>query len=112
MDSRLHERLALNLEARIANLTHDAAAVTGELIDVSASGICVRFGAPVVPGDLLRVDFSDGSLFGQVVYTNPNGRCGVEVFDVLVGVSNLGRLIRQTLESGRDPRSLALRESG
>ena len=119
MDSRLYDRLTLNLPAQITNLTRDEGPVDGELIDISASGVCVRAASPVAPGDLVRVDFSDGSLFGQIVYANPESptlRCGVEVFDVLLGMSDLSRLIEQTLKSRgpvpEDPEGVAPPVSG
>jgi len=114
MDSRLHERLPLSLKAQIINLTRDEDPVDGELTDISASGVCVRAASRLTPGDVVRVDFSDGSLFGQIVYANPESptlRCGVEVFEVLLGSSDLSRLIEQTLKSRgpvpEDPESIA-----
>lgn len=111
MDRRLHDRLPLNLEARVINITESGRRDAAVLSDVTAAGICLRMSAPASVGDLVRVEFPEGTAFGQVIYMTAESsgfRCGVEVFDVLLGESDLARLIQQTLRPDTsDPRPAA-----
>ena len=104
MDRRLHERLTLDLEARVTDLNDTGPQRDGRLTDVSRSGVCVTLSDRFKAGDLVRVDFMEGRLLGQVIYTAVEGsgfRTGIEVFDILLGNSDLSRLIQQTLEVSR-----------
>ena len=103
MDRRLRERLLLNLEARVMNLSCEGRLEEGQLVDVSEAGVCVRLLAPLAAGDVVRVDFSEGTLFGQIVHVTAEGsrfRTGIEVFEVLLANSDLSRLIQRTLQAG------------
>lgn len=100
MNRRVHDRLTINLEARVIDLNCDGASEDGELLDVSEAGVCVLLGVPLVPADLVRVEFSEGTLFGQVAHVTAdatNYRTGIEIFEVLLGSSDLSRLIQRFL---------------
>jgi hypothetical protein len=88
------------LEARVTDLNDNGPQRPGLLTDVSRGGVCVLLTDQFQPGDLVRVDFREGSLLGQVIHTameSAGFRTGIEVFDVLLGNSDLARLIEQTL---------------
>ena len=100
MDRRTHDRLTTKLEVRVIDLNCDGAAEFGEMIDVSESGVAVVTLHPLPVGALVRVEFSEGTLFGQIVHVTPEEttfRQGIEIFDVLLGGSDLARLIRRML---------------
>jgi hypothetical protein len=111
MDLRQHERLKTQLEVRVVDLTWDEPAVRGEMVDVSSAGVCVVLPSEMAHGDTVRVDFSEGSLFGQVVHVTPGQGgfvTGVEVFDVLLGTSDLARLVQNALRP--DPEEAPVRQ--
>ena len=100
MDSRQHERLKTQLDVRVIDLTWGEPPVRGEMVDVSSTGVCIVLPSVKVQGDIVQVDFSEGSLFGQVTHvTSGEGgfHTGVEVFDVLLGQSDLARLVQNAL---------------
>lgn len=100
MNRRVHDRLTIKLEARVCDLNCEGASEVGELLDASESGVCVILTVPLVPGDLVRIEFSEGTIFGQVAHVTAEDetyRTGVEVFEVLLGCSDLSRLIQKTL---------------
>jgi hypothetical protein len=108
MDLRQHDRLRTQLEVRVVDMTWDEPAVRGEMVDVSSAGVCVVLPSELPYGDIVRVDFSEGSLFGQVIHVTPGQggfRTGVEVFDVLLGTSELARLVQNALrpDAGEAP---------
>ncbi len=101
MDQRLHERFPIELEARLIDLTGEGKSEGGRLMDVSQGGVCVELTDPVPVGNIVRVDFSEGSLFGQVVHATNEASCfriGIEVFSVLLGGSDVAQLIKYTLK--------------
>jgi hypothetical protein len=90
---------------RIQDLTWESPSVRGEMLDVSAGGVCVVLPNEMTLGDTVRVDFSEGMLFGQVIYVNATGegyRTGIEIFDVLLEKSDLARLVEHALHSDAD----------
>ncbi len=100
MDLRQHDRLKTQLEVRVTDLNWNGLSVRGEMVDVSPAGVCVELPSEMAHGDMVRVDFSEGSLLGQVIHVTPGQRgfsTGVEVFDVLLGTSDLARLVQMAL---------------
>jgi hypothetical protein len=101
MDTRQYERFRTTFDVRVTDLTWDEPAIRGEMVDVAAAGICVVLPREIAPGDMVRVDFSEGSIFGQVIHVSPGSgghRTGIEVFDVLLEKSDLGRLVEGALQ--------------
>lgn len=108
MNLRLHERMPADIEIRVANLTQGEAAGTSTawMLDASKSGIAMltrtRFGM----NDTVRLDFQDCQLFGHIIYvTEEDGgmfRTGVSVEEVLLGRSDLARLV-EALSAASQP---------
>lgn len=70
------------------------------MTDVSDAGVCVILPVAIEPGHLVRVEFSEGSLYGQIVHATSDGeefRTGIEVFQVLLGNSDLARLLEHVM---------------
>lgn len=86
------------------DLTNEDSAITCQLVDASAQGLCILTPHTVPPGHIVRIDFSEGTVFGQVVHSMNDGtqfRTGVEVFDILLGSSSLAQLLSQVLGKRR-----------
>ncbi len=105
MDQRLHDRLAIALPAKVVDFTDGRDLYDGHIVDVSPAGICVVMETELARGALVRVDFPEGSIFGNVAHVTQSGaafRTGIEVFDVVLGRSDLARLIEETLGKTAD----------
>ena len=100
MNQRLYERFQIQLDAKVMDITNEGQSDGGRLVDVSRGGMCVELAHPVELGNVVRVDCSEGSFFGQVMHATRNGsgfRIGIDVFNVLLGRSDLSRLIERAL---------------
>jgi hypothetical protein len=68
--------------------------------DMSESGVGMLLPVQLAPGDAVRLVIADSTLYGFIVYSKPEGsqfRTGIEVQRVLLGGTDLSRLLRQTL---------------
>ena len=100
MDRRLEDRLPVELEARVTDMAGQNLSVRGRMTDASEKGVCLMLPIGFDQGQLVRVEFADGSLFGQVVHSTADGdefRTGIEVFEVLLGQSDLALLLERAL---------------
>ncbi len=104
MNQRLHERIHVELEASVIDLTLEGKSEGCRVLDVSRGGVCIQLPAPVPLGNVVRVDCVEGSFFGQVIHSTADAsgfRIGVEVFNVLMGSSDLARLIERTVSQAK-----------
>ncbi len=102
MDFRQHERFRTSFPVCVVNLKWEEPPVKGDMVDVSAAGVCVVTPSELEMGTVVRVDFSEGSLFGQVIHITPGGggfRTGIEIFDALLEKSDLAQLVEEALHS-------------
>ncbi len=98
MEHRMHERLPADIEARVINLSKPAQAGTCWMLDASKSGIALLTRLPIEEGDMLHIEVSGGDMYGHVVYAQVDDglyRIGVDVEQVLVGESDLCRLVER-----------------
>jgi hypothetical protein len=68
--------------------------------DISESGVCVVAPLPLSAGDIVRLDVQDSVLFGMVTYAESEEagwRTGIEVQRVLLGGSDLSKLLQNAL---------------
>lgn len=96
MNLRLHERVPADIEIGVTNLSQCELHASGWILDASKSGIALLMRVSFAVGDMLRLDFEDCQLFGHVIYIHDeNGlyRTGVAVEEVLLGRSDLGKLV-------------------
>jgi hypothetical protein len=97
-DQRVEKRLVVRVEARVSDLTSGVKYDDAKLLDVAQLGICVLLPEAPAIGNLVRIDFPDGTIHGQIVHVTPDERgyrVGVNVFQVLVGRSDLSRLVER-----------------
>jgi hypothetical protein len=99
MDLRLDERYQTNLEVKVTDIAAPERIAIGELIDISESGVCANLSMRLEPGAIVKAYTGDCTLFGHVVYCDgdPIFRTGIEVVRVLIGESDLARLVRAIL---------------
>lgn len=101
MEKRLHQRWASNLEVLVVDTTDpNQATAAGRIVDVSRTGVRVRIPSKVAPGAIVRLEVADCALFGQAIHcTGDSGsyEIGIEVVRVLIGKSDLARLVNAIL---------------
>jgi hypothetical protein len=100
MDRRSHERWVADFEVQVTDLRDPDHAVSGRVRDISQSGICAMLPLSFTPGSSIRLKMADSVVFGHVVYSNAEGavyRTGIEVAQVLLGGTDLSRILQRTL---------------
>ena len=101
MDRRIHERRLADLQVRLTDLASPEVSASGQSIDISESGIAVYLPLKFSPGSAVELNINDSTLFGVVTYCRPERsffRTGVEVWQVLIGRSDLSEILKATLE--------------
>jgi len=101
MDRRFHERLPTDLPVRLT-LLDDGAEISGQLLDISDSGICSLFDGPLAPGAIVKLEILGLTLYGHVVYSNPEDdafRTGIFVEPALLDSSNITELVKDFITS-------------
>ena len=99
MDRRFNERFSTDLPVLLTQLD-DGVESVGQLDDVSDSGICSRFKVPFAPGAVVRLEILGLTLYGHIVYSNPDGaafRTGIFVEPALLDSSNITELVKSHL---------------
>ena len=107
MERRFDDRYLTGLgltaaQVRVTDLTTPDRAGDGRMTDISGSGMGVVVPFELKPGDILQLDVDDSRLFGFVVHAAPEAdgyRVGIELQRVLIGGTDLSRLLHQTLQS-------------
>jgi hypothetical protein len=99
MDRRLDERYRTNLAATVTDLAAPERVASGQVVNVSQSGVCANLSMRVAPGATVKVQIGDCALFGHVAYCDdePAFRTGIEIVRVLIGESDLARLVKAIL---------------
>jgi len=100
MDRRFDYRLPTEMDVRVTRLTQPALTGPGQIADISNSGMCVKAPFELAAGDIVQLQIADSNLFGFVVYASLEGtafRAGIEIQRVLMGGSDLSKLLHQAL---------------
>jgi hypothetical protein len=101
MDRRNQERHLARFQVRLTDLASPEVSASGQGIDISESGIGVYLPLKFTPGSAVELNINDSVLFGVVTYSAPERsffRTGVEVWQVLIGRSEMAELFRATLQ--------------
>jgi hypothetical protein len=96
MDRRFHQRFTTDLPVVLTQLDNDLE-LTGQLEDISDSGICSLFPASLEAGAIVKLQILGLSLFGHIVYSNSDSgqfRTGVYVEPALLDSSNITELVQ------------------
>lgn len=100
MERRYDHRLPTDLDVGVTRLTQPARSGHGQLADISNSGVCVIAPFELAAGDIVQLEVADSNLFGFVVHATPEGtafRVGIEIQRVLIGGSELSRVLHVAL---------------
>ena len=101
MDRRVYERHPTNFQVRVTELEDPDFSASGQVVDISQSGLGVNLPLQFMPGSVVRLNMNDSVLFGLVAHSTPERshfRTGIEVVQVLIGESDLSHLLRATIE--------------
>jgi hypothetical protein len=99
IDRRFNQRISTDLPVRLTQLD-DGAESAGHLEDISDSGICSLFDAPLPPGAVVKLEILGLTLYGHIVYSNPEDdafRTGIFVEPALLDSSNITELVKSYL---------------
>ena len=99
MDRRFHQRFCTDLPVVLTQLDNDLR-LTGQLEDISDSGICSLFPGPLAPGAVVKLEILGLTLYGHIVYSNPDDavfRTGIFVEPALLDSSNITELVKNHL---------------
>jgi hypothetical protein len=99
MDRRLDERHQTKLDVTVTDIASPDRVASGQIVNVSQSGVCANLSLRFAPGAIVKAQTGDCVLFGQVAYCNGEQpfRTGIEVVRVLIGGSDLSRLVNAIL---------------
>ena len=100
VDRRLHARHPVDFDARVTDITSPDCVLRGRVVDISESGVCTNLTSPMSPGAIVKIEIADCALFGQISYCYQEGSAyfaGLEVVRVLIGDSELARLVNNLL---------------
>jgi hypothetical protein len=106
MDRRLDERHQATGDITVTDIAKPERVASGRIVDISEAGICAGLSLRFDVNMPVKVQLGDCSLFGHITYCTEGSsagseaapfRTGIEVARVLVGQSDLSRLIRAVL---------------
>ena len=101
MERRFDARFPSDLRVRITDLEGGTGEMEGTLLNISESGICVCLQAPKPTDSLVKLEFADTVLYGQIAYCHEEDgkyRTGIAVERVLVRASDLTNILESLLE--------------
>jgi PilZ domain-containing protein len=101
VDRRIHERHPPDFQVRVTELEDPDFSASGQVVDISPSGMGVHLPLQFMLGSVVRLNINDSVLFGFVAYSTPERsyfRTGIEVVQVLIGGSDLSQVLKATLE--------------
>ena len=96
MDRRFKDRYQTNMDVTVTDIETPDQIATGQILNISESGICADLSLRFTVGACVKARVGDHTLFGHIAYSDGTDtfRTGIEVAQVLVGESDLSRLIR------------------
>jgi len=100
MDRRYEDRYPSDSIVQITTLPAPGTRYTGKLVNISTSGVAIATSVELVAGTAVQVEAADSFMFGFVVHSSQDGgefRMGIEVQRVLLGGSDLSRLLQSAL---------------
>jgi hypothetical protein len=101
VDCRIHERQPTDFQVRVTEVDDPDFSASGQVVDISESGIAVYLPLQFMPRSAVRLNINDSVLYGFVAHSTRDRsyfRTGIEVVQVLIGRSDLSQLLKTTLE--------------
>jgi hypothetical protein len=103
MDPRTPTRLStILIPTQITGLRNLQLQTSGRILGVSSRGLSVGTSEPVAVGSFLRLDLEDSAILGEVRYCEAQRswyEIGLFVEEMLIGSSDLARLLASLIES-------------
>jgi hypothetical protein len=99
MDWRFDEPYQTNLAATVTDIAAPDRVASGQIVNVSHAGLCANLSMRLALGTTVKVQIGDCRLFGHVTYCDEEQsfRTGIEIVRVLLGESDLARLVNTIL---------------
>src|SRR5579871_4962294 len=95
MERRFNQRFTTDLPVLLTHLDEEVI-WTGQVEDISDSGICALFTQPLPPGAVVKLEILGLVLYGHVVYSDLSDnvyRTGIFVEPALLDSSNITELV-------------------
>jgi hypothetical protein len=90
----------VDLDVTLTRVDDPPETAVGRVVDVSESGIRVRVPLQILPGAIVKLEVADCVFFGQTIHCcdYPGAyEIGIEIVRVLIGQSDLARLVNAVL---------------
>ncbi len=99
MDRRIDSRYPASLQVTVTDIAAPDRVASGLLMDISESGVCATLSLALALGAIVKAQVGDCVLFGHVTYCTEEQpfRTGIEVVRVLIGESDIARLMNSIL---------------
>jgi PilZ domain len=108
-ERRRHPRFAVQDTVRLTLLSEDGRSGDARIVDISVTGVRIESLLAFHPGSLIKVEWKDTLMLGEVLYCQRGGDglnvLGVELTRALYGMAELRRLNSHIV--GSDVRSAA-----
>lgn len=104
MDQRREPRFEANQPITVKLLGKDARTESATVRNASSRGLAITLPHPIAPCTALQIEFDDGFVLGEAVYCRGESDgylVGVELDQVLCGLSALGRKLQEFADSRR-----------
>jgi PilZ domain len=101
VDSRIHERQPTDFQVRVTELEDPDYTASGQVVDISQSGMGIYLPLQFRPGSVVRLTVNDNVMYGFVAHSTPERsyfRTGIEIVQVLIGGSDLSQLLKSARE--------------
>jgi PilZ domain len=96
MDQRREPRFEADQPVVVTVLTDPEVRMDAQVKNASGRGLGLITAGPVKPGDAVRIEIEDSMVLGEAIYCrrdNEGHFIGVELDQVLVGLTELGRIL-------------------
>jgi hypothetical protein len=99
MERRFDERYQTNMAVTVTDMEDQNRVASGVLVNISQSGICADLSLSFAAKAPVKMEIGEHELFGHVTYCTEGQsfRTGIEVVRVLVGKSDLAKLVDAVL---------------
>ena len=101
MDQRREPRLVADQSVAVTVLGDQETRLTARVKNASGRGLAIEMPVKVAPGTALKIELDDSILLGEAVYcqSGPESHLiGVELDQVLCGLSELGKRLQEFAE--------------
>jgi hypothetical protein len=101
VDRRINQRHPTDFQVRVTALEGPDFSASGQVVDISQSGIGVYLPLQFMPGTVVRLTIDDSVLYGFVAHSTPERsyfRTGIEIVQVLIGGSDFSQSLKPALK--------------